>query len=90
MPRRTDQCSCLDSSSVSSSPSTSTRLPCLPALAGRMGLLGNLMASQIVEQLVLARRHLAEAGDPTPIQRMVFMGMGASWRLQRERRSWQS
>lgn len=43
-----------------------------------MGLLGNLMASQIVEQLVLARRHLAEAGDPTPIQRMVFMGMGAS------------
>lgn len=43
---------------------------------GRLGLLGNLKSSQIIEQLVQARRYLAEVGDPTPIQRIVFMGMG--------------
>lgn len=31
---------------------------------------------QIVEQLLMARRHLQGIGDATPIRRIVFMGMG--------------
>lgn len=31
---------------------------------------------QIVEQLLLARKHLQSVGDDTPILRIVFMGMG--------------
>lgn len=33
-------------------------------------------AGQIVEQLLLARKHLRAIGDSTPILRIVFMGMG--------------
>ncbi|KAG5189668.1 hypothetical protein JKP88DRAFT_160591, partial [Tribonema minus] len=43
---------------------------------GRMGLLANLQAAQIVEQVVIAKRHLNEIGDTTPITGVVFMGMG--------------
>lgn len=35
-----------------------------------------LTPGQIVEQLLLARKHLRATGDDTPILRMVFMGMG--------------
>ncbi len=31
---------------------------------------------QIVEQLLVARKHLRDVGDATPILRIVFMGMG--------------
>jgi 23S rRNA (adenine2503-C2)-methyltransferase len=53
---------------------------------GRMGLLGNLTAAQIIEQLVVAKRLLSEeaiANSPTgsplpaiPITNVVYMGMG--------------
>jgi len=48
---------------------------------GRMGLMGNLSAAQIVEQVVEARRWLAsegaQSGRPAmPIANVVFMGMG--------------
>lgn len=52
-----------------------------------MGVIFRLMAphrylplptkpGQIIEQLLLARKHLRANGDDTPILRMVFMGMG--------------
>lgn len=43
---------------------------------GKLGLLGSLSAGQIVEQLMVARKHLRDIGDETPILRIVFMGMG--------------
>jgi len=49
---------------------------CQFCLTGRMGLGGNLLTAQIVEQLVEARRYLASVGDKTPITNVVFMGMG--------------
>mmetsp|Transcript_18048 Transcript_18048/g.45696 ORF Transcript_18048/g.45696 Transcript_18048/m.45696 type:complete len:488 (+) Transcript_18048:91-1554(+) len=49
---------------------------CQFCFTGRMGLGGNLAAAQIVEQVVEARRYLAEVGDPTPLTNVVFMGMG--------------
>lgn len=41
-----------------------------------MGLLRNLSAAQIVEQLVEARRLLAERGEDSTAGNIVFMGMG--------------
>ncbi|KAG2435216.1 hypothetical protein HXX76_007299 [Chlamydomonas incerta] len=49
---------------------------CQFCYTGRMGLLGNLTTAQIVEQVVEARRFLAQEGDRTPLTNMVFMGMG--------------
>ena len=43
-----------------------------------MGLLRNLRTSQMVEQLVEARRVLAEAGVSIAATNIVFMGMGAN------------
>lgn len=51
---------------------------CKFCYTGRMGLLQNLSAAQIVEQLVHARRHLAQEGLPETATNIVFMGMGAS------------
>lgn len=42
-----------------------------------MGLLRNLSAAQIVEQLVEAKRLLAETGEDSNATNIVFMGMGA-------------
>ena len=50
---------------------------CHFCFTGRMGLLRNLQTSQIVEQLVEARRYLVACGDPAPATNIVFMGMGA-------------
>lgn len=49
---------------------------CQFCLTGRMGLLGNLSTAQIVEQVVQARRYLAEQQVAIPIHNIVFMGMG--------------
>eukprot|EP00198_Chlamydomonas_reinhardtii_P012403 XP_001701740.1 predicted Fe-S-cluster redox enzyme [Chlamydomonas reinhardtii] len=49
---------------------------CQFCYTGRMGLLGNLSTAQIVEQVVEARRFLAQEGDRTPLTNLVFMGMG--------------
>ncbi|KXZ48715.1 hypothetical protein GPECTOR_26g618 [Gonium pectorale] len=49
---------------------------CQFCYTGRMGLLGNLTTAQIVEQVVEARRFLAEQDVPIPIANIVFMGMG--------------
>ncbi|KAG1668029.1 hypothetical protein FOA52_006562 [Chlamydomonas sp. UWO 241] len=49
---------------------------CQFCYTGRMGLLGNLTAAQIVEQVVAARRYMALEGDDTPLTNLVFMGMG--------------
>lgn len=49
---------------------------CQFCFTGRMGLLGNLTAGQIVEQVVEARRYLARTQAPHPIHNIVFMGMG--------------
>ncbi|GLC46808.1 hypothetical protein PLESTB_001801100 [Pleodorina starrii] len=49
---------------------------CQFCYTGRMGLLGNLTTAQIVEQVVEARRFLAEQSVPIPIANIVFMGMG--------------
>jgi 23S rRNA (adenine2503-C2)-methyltransferase len=43
----------------------------------RMGLLRNLSVAQIVEQLVEAKRLLAETGEDFTATNIVFMGMGA-------------
>lgn len=51
---------------------------CKFCYTGRMGLLQNLSAAQIVEQLVQARRHLAQEGVSESATNIVFMGMGAS------------
>ena len=50
---------------------------CQFCYTGRMGLLRNLEPSQIVEQLVEARRYLAACADLPPASNIVFMGMGA-------------
>lgn len=42
-----------------------------------MGLLRNLSAAQIVEQLVEAKRLLAETGEDGSATNIVFMGMGS-------------
>ncbi|CAG9466975.1 unnamed protein product [Pedinophyceae sp. YPF-701] len=51
---------------------------CKFCYTGKMGLRGNLSAAQIVEQVVAARRYLAEQpdGDPRSLTNVVFMGMG--------------
>jgi 23S rRNA (adenine2503-C2)-methyltransferase len=41
-----------------------------------MGFLQNLSTAQIVEQLVFARRHLAETEEAASATNIVFMGMG--------------
>lgn len=43
---------------------------------GRMGLLANLQAAQIVEQVLIAKRYLSKVHDEIPITGVVFMGMG--------------
>lgn len=49
---------------------------CQFCYTGRMGLLGHLSTAQIVEQVVAARRFMADEGDTTPVTNLVFMGMG--------------
>ncbi|GLC36656.1 hypothetical protein PLESTM_000486100 [Pleodorina starrii] len=49
---------------------------CQFCYTGRMGLLGNLTPAQIVEQVVEARRFLAQEGERTQLTNLVFMGMG--------------
>ncbi|GLI63461.1 hypothetical protein VaNZ11_006434 [Volvox africanus] len=49
---------------------------CQFCYTGRMGLLANLTTAQIVEQVVEARRYLAEQSVPIRIANIVFMGMG--------------
>ncbi|EFJ46352.1 hypothetical protein VOLCADRAFT_105556, partial [Volvox carteri f. nagariensis] len=49
---------------------------CQFCYTGRMGLLGNLSTAQILEQVVEARRYLAEQSVHIPIANIVFMGMG--------------
>ncbi|EFJ41566.1 hypothetical protein VOLCADRAFT_42666, partial [Volvox carteri f. nagariensis] len=49
---------------------------CQFCYTGRMGLLGNLTTAQIVEQVVEARRFLAQEGERTQLTNLVFMGMG--------------
>lgn len=50
---------------------------CAFCLTGRRGLLRNLKASEIVDQVVKARRYLKEtSGDPEALTNIVFMGMG--------------
>ncbi|GIL77975.1 hypothetical protein Vretimale_7376 [Volvox reticuliferus] len=49
---------------------------CQFCYTGRMGLLANLATAQIVEQVVEARRYLAEQSVPIRIANIVFMGMG--------------
>ena len=46
-----------------------------------MGLLRNLSAAQIVEQLVEARRFLAEMGEDSTAGNIVLMGMGMFYDL---------
>jgi hypothetical protein len=53
----------------------------------RMGLLQNLSTAQIVEQLVEAKRLLAETGEDITATNIVFMGMGAS--PSDEKTTWQ-
>ncbi|MEW5297772.1 MAG: hypothetical protein WDW36_000956 [Sanguina aurantia] len=49
---------------------------CQFCYTGRMGLLGSLSTAQIIEQVVAARRVMAEEGDEAPLTNLVFMGMG--------------
>ncbi|CAM9236369.1 unnamed protein product [Chrysoparadoxa australica] len=49
---------------------------CQFCFTGRMGLLRSLEASQIVEQVVVAKRYLRSIGDKRDISGVVFMGMG--------------
>eukprot|EP00892_Ulva_mutabilis_P001504 jgi/Ulvmu1/11354/UM075_0014.1 len=49
---------------------------CTFCYTGRMGLMRNLSAAQIVEQLVEARRLLHETGEAATATNIVFMGMG--------------
>ncbi|KAG2436286.1 hypothetical protein HXX76_006597 [Chlamydomonas incerta] len=49
---------------------------CQFCYTGRMGLLGNLTTAQVIEQVVEARRYLAEQEVQIPIANIVFMGMG--------------
>ena len=58
-------------------------MACQFCYTGRMGLLGNLTAGQIVEQVVVARRLLFEEDSAkgverhvTPITNIVYMGLG--------------
>jgi hypothetical protein len=57
----------------------------LPAC--RMGLLHNLSAGQIVEQLVEAKRLLAQSGEANTATNIVFMGMGVHSELRAHGRS---
>ncbi|CAN0106125.1 unnamed protein product [Scytosiphon promiscuus] len=49
---------------------------CQFCFTGRLGLMANLQAAQIVEQVVVAKRFLESVGDPHPVTGVVFMGMG--------------
>ncbi|CAM9381829.1 unnamed protein product, partial [Hapterophycus canaliculatus] len=49
---------------------------CQFCFTGRLGLMANLQAAQIVEQVVVAKRFLESVGDPYPVTGVVFMGMG--------------
>ena len=53
-------------------------MACQFCYTGQMGLLRNLRTSQMVEQLVEARRVLAEAEVSIAATNIVFMGMGAN------------
>jgi 23S rRNA (adenine2503-C2)-methyltransferase len=48
---------------------------CQFCFTGRMGLVNQLSTSQIIEQIVQAKRLLAEEKDDTPLTNLVFMGM---------------
>lgn len=49
---------------------------CQFCFTGRMGLINQLSTAQIIEQIVQAKRLLAEERDETPLTNLVFMGMG--------------
>ena len=49
---------------------------CQFCFTGRMGLLSQLTTAQIVQQIIEAKRLLAEEEDDTPLTNLVFMGMG--------------
>jgi 23S rRNA (adenine2503-C2)-methyltransferase len=49
---------------------------CQFCATGRLGLMANLSAAQIVEQVIEARRYLSEQGIKEQIQNIVYMGMG--------------
>ncbi|MBX6422145.1 23S rRNA (adenine(2503)-C(2))-methyltransferase RlmN [Thermosulfurimonas sp. F29] len=50
---------------------------CRFCLTGRMGFRRNLSPGEIVSQVILARRFMAEAGlEDRPLRNLVFMGMG--------------
>lgn len=50
---------------------------CQFCFTGKMGLQRNLTSAQIVEQLVEARRLVAEDGNDATATNIVYMGMGA-------------
>ncbi len=49
---------------------------CAFCATARLGSTRNLEAWEIVEQVLVAQRHLWEVGDPRPVTNVVFMGMG--------------
>ncbi len=49
---------------------------CAFCATARLGFTRNLEAWEIVEQVLVAQRHLWEVGDPRPVTNVVFMGMG--------------
>lgn len=51
-------------------------LDCSFCATGREGFNRNLLAAEIVGQVMLARKELAESGAQSPVTNVVFMGMG--------------
>ena len=49
---------------------------CSFCFTGKMGLFGNLSTSQIIQQIISARKYLKEINDDIKINNVVFMGMG--------------
>lgn len=51
-------------------------LGCKFCLTGRSGFVRNLKVSEILSQVVIAKRYLQEKGETLPLRNIVFMGMG--------------
>ncbi len=51
-------------------------LGCAFCSTGRMGFERNLTPGEILGQVLAAREHLQETGNPLPLRNIVFMGMG--------------
>ncbi|MCD6547955.1 MAG: 23S rRNA (adenine(2503)-C(2))-methyltransferase RlmN [Thermodesulfobacterium sp.] len=49
---------------------------CKFCVTGKIGFKRNLEVSEIISQVVLARRYLKERGEILPLRNIVFMGMG--------------